>query len=116
MDTFLANPDTFAQYLVRSDNGNVIAFVEAAIRSDYVNGTKNSPVAFLEGIFVDPSFRRQGIARQLVEHITTWAVSKGVKELASDALLENVDSHAMHKALGFRETERVVYFQKNVKC
>jgi aminoglycoside 6'-N-acetyltransferase I len=32
--------------------------------------------------------------------------------MASDALLENTDSHAMHRALGFEEAERVVYFRK----
>jgi aminoglycoside 6'-N-acetyltransferase I len=32
--------------------------------------------------------------------------------LASDALLDNGASHAMHRALGFEETERVVFFRK----
>jgi aminoglycoside 6'-N-acetyltransferase I len=36
----------------------------------------------------------------------------GCTELASDALLDNQTSHAMHEALGFVETERVVYFLK----
>jgi aminoglycoside 6'-N-acetyltransferase I len=36
----------------------------------------------------------------------------GCTELASDALLDNQASHAMHEALGFAETERVVYFLK----
>jgi aminoglycoside 6'-N-acetyltransferase I len=35
-----------------------------------------------------------------------------LRELASDALLDNNGSHAMHEALGFTETERVVYFRK----
>jgi aminoglycoside 6'-N-acetyltransferase I len=34
----------------------------------------------------------------------------GCTELALDALIENTGSHAMHEALGFVETERVVYF------
>ncbi len=34
--------------------------------------------------------------------------------MASDADIGNVVSHAMHEALGFAETERVVYFRKPV--
>jgi aminoglycoside 6'-N-acetyltransferase I len=33
-------------------------------------------------------------------------------ELASDADIANAVSHATHRALGFQETERVVYFRK----
>jgi aminoglycoside 6'-N-acetyltransferase I len=39
-------------------------------------------------------------------------MSIGCSELASDARLENSASHAMHRALGFSETQRVVYFRK----
>lgn len=55
-----------------------------------MNGTDSSPVAFLEGLYVAPAGRRQGIA----------------------ALLVDTASHAMHLALGFEETERGVYFRK----
>lgn len=41
-----------------------------------------------------------------------WARACGCRELASDALLENQASHAAHRALGFVETERVVFFRK----
>lgn len=34
--------------------------------------------------------------------------------MASDALLDNAGSHAFHEAVGFEETERVVYFRKSL--
>jgi aminoglycoside 6'-N-acetyltransferase I len=34
--------------------------------------------------------------------------------MASDAFLDNSASHQMHGALGFSETERVVYFRKSL--
>jgi aminoglycoside 6'-N-acetyltransferase I len=77
-----------------------------------VNGTESSPVAFLEGLYVAPAFRRQGIAALLVDQAQQWARERGCTELASDALLDNSASQEMHKALGFTETERVVYFRK----
>ncbi len=41
-----------------------------------------------------------------------WAQAQGCNELASDAALDNLGSQQMHKALGFAETQRVVYFRK----
>ena len=42
------------------------------------------------------------------------ADAEGCTELASDSPIENVVSHAAHRALGFEETERVVYFRRPV--
>lgn len=98
--------------LAVSPGGSAVGFVEASKRVDYVNGTSTSPVAFLEGLYVVPGARRQGIARALVESVAEWALRQGCSELASDALLGNSTAHAAHRALGFEETERVVYFRR----
>ena len=50
----------------------------------------------------------------LVSAVATWAGALGLSELASDSPLENVDAHAVHRAPGFVETERVVYFRKQL--
>jgi aminoglycoside 6'-N-acetyltransferase I len=92
--------------------GAAAGFVEASRRVDYVNGTHGSPVAFLEGLYVVPGSRRQGVARTLVESVVKWASNQGLSELASDSLLTNTPAHAAHRALGFEETERVVYFRR----
>ena len=104
--------ETGAGFIVHDPAGMAIGFAEVSLRRDYVNGCETSPVAFLEGIYVEKAFRGQGIAAALVGEVTRWAVSQGVSELASDADISNVDSHRMHAALGFEETERVVYFRK----
>jgi aminoglycoside 6'-N-acetyltransferase I len=41
-----------------------------------------------------------------------WALGEGLSEIASDSLIDNVAAHAAHRALGFAETERVVYFRR----
>ena len=38
----------------------------------------------------------------------------GCQELASNARLENTDSHEFHRAAGFAETERVVFFLRKL--
>jgi len=94
--------------------GNPAGFAEATLRTDYVNGCETSPVAFLEGIYVEPWARGQGVAKELVAEVERWALARGCQEFASDALLENEASHRMHRGLGFVETERVVYFRKDL--
>lgn len=65
----------------------LIGFAEVALRLDFVNGCQTSPVAFLEGIFVDPRHRRQGVARALTTAAEAWARGQGCSEFASDALV-----------------------------
>lgn len=114
MDAQLADPRRYGQFIAYSATGEPAGFAEVSLRSDYVNGTSSSPVAFLEGIYVVPDARRHGVARLLLAEVDQWARSAGCRELASDALLENQTSHAMHLALGFVETERVVYYRKSL--
>lgn len=112
MSSFLSQPGQFAQFMSFDAGGDPSGFAEASVRHDYVNGAETSPVAFLEGIYVEPAFRHQGVAGSLVEAVCAWARAQGLSELASDADLTNDLSHAMHLALGFRETERVVFFSR----
>lgn len=110
----LAHPSATIALIARAEDGSAIGFAEASIRHDYVNGCDTSPVGFLEGIYVRPEQRRAGIASQLVEAVTDWVRAQGCSELASDAAIANTQSHQMHNALGFQETQRVVYFRKRL--
>ena len=111
-ETFLCgDPDQIA-FVAEDADGCLTGFVEASIRHDYVNGCDTSPVAFGEGAFILPHLRGTGIGRALVEAVAQWGRARGCAELASDALLDNTASHAFHEAVGFEETERVVYFRR----
>lgn len=102
----------FIAFLDVVDGTDIRAFAEASLRHDYVNGCETSPVAFLEGIFVRPEHRGSGIGRTLLRSVRSWAHEQGCSELASDADLDNLASHAFHAASGFEETGRVVCFRK----
>ena len=106
-----SDPVRYGAFLAR-DAGAAVGFAEASLRHDYVNGCETSPVGFLEGIYTVPTRRQEGLARALTFAVEQWTRERGCSELASDALLDNIDSHRMHGALGFEETERVVGFRK----
>jgi aminoglycoside 6'-N-acetyltransferase I len=102
-----------AAFLLRAET-KAVAFAEATVRVDYVNGCSTSPVAFLEGIYVQPAWRRRGAARLLFRAVEAWGRAQGCSELASDTEIENETSRTMHEALGFEESERVVCYHKRI--
>jgi len=112
IDKMLGEAERTACFLARGEDGAVAGFAEVSLRHDYVNGCTTSPVGFLEGLFVVPAARRRGIARALVAAAEDWVAHRGCSEFASDVLEENVESRKVHAALGFSQTERVVYFRK----
>jgi aminoglycoside 6'-N-acetyltransferase I len=114
MADYVADPDKYLNLVAYDDTIQPIGFAEGSLRVDYVEGTHSSPVAYVEGIYVVPEARKQGVARSLIEEIARWGKIHGCTELASDTDLENFDSQAMHKALGFEETGRIVYFRKDI--
>jgi aminoglycoside 6'-N-acetyltransferase I len=105
-----------ASFLGYDHAGIPVAFAEVTLRRDNVNGCLTSPVAFLEGIYVRPDWRRRGAARLLCAAVETWAKEQGCSELASDTEIGNEDSQRMHEALGFKESERVVCYYKQVRA
>lgn len=113
-ESMLAEESRFFLRVALNAQDRAAGFAEAALRTDSVNGCATSPVVFLEGIYVVPEFRRRGVARTLVLAVEEWGRKIGCREFASDALLENTASHSMHRGLGFEETERVVYFRKEI--
>ena len=91
-----------------------VGFAQCQLRHDYVEGCETSPVGFLEGIYVDPAYQHQGIARQLVASCEDWARSLGCTEFGSDCELDNTESLAFHLAIGFKEAGRTIWFNKKL--
>ncbi len=97
------------------ENGSVVGFCECTLRKDYVEGSSASPTAYLEGIFVQESFRKQGIAKMLIDSAEKWAKQHGCCEMGSDTEISNEESIVMHIGLGFSEKSRNVHFIKHIK-
>jgi aminoglycoside 6'-N-acetyltransferase I len=88
-------------------------FIEISERT-YAEGCETSPVAFIEGWYVDGDLRHQGIGRALVKAAEKWARRKGYTEMGSDLLIDNEPSLKAHLALGYREVERLVAMAKRL--
>ena len=96
---------------VADDGERLVGFIELWVRS-FAEGGPPGPAAYVEGIWVEPGHRRTGVATALIRKAEEWARGQGFSWLGSDALIDNDQSHAWHRAAGFAEVERLVVFGK----
>ncbi len=111
VDALLDGPDPSAvTFVAESPEGEPRAFAEVGLRA-YAEGCVTSPVAYVEGIWVDPEARHTGVATALVRLAEAWGVALGLRELASDVEADNAASLAFHRAAGFEDAGTVIGFR-----
>ena len=102
-----------AVFLYRADD-RPVGFAQCQLRRDYVEGTDSSPVGYLEGVFIEEGYRKNGYGKMLVAACERWAKEQGCTEFASDCELDNLQSLAFHLHAGFQETNRITCFTKRL--
>lgn len=94
-------------------HGGLGGFASVSLRP-WAEGCDSSPVPYVEGWYVAPGLRGQGIGAALFAAIEQWCRDHGHVELGSDAELDNVPSHRAHVALGFEPTLQLQFFRKRL--
>jgi len=112
MRVFRAREDAEVFVLERPE-GSLAGYVEVGARP-YADGCETSPVGYIEAWYVDPDVRQHGYGKALLRAAESWARSRGYREMASDATLDNSVSQAAHRRSGYEEVDRVVQFRKNL--
>jgi aminoglycoside 6'-N-acetyltransferase I len=107
------NDPKWGCFVALRPDGSVGGFIEIGWRN-YADGCLTKPVSYIEGWFVDPDLRGQGVGAALVQAGEDWARAQGYTEMASDTWLENEGSIRAHLALGYKEAERLVHFCKKL--
>ena len=82
---------------------------------NYAEGCASSPVAYIEGWYIDADLRRQRFGVALVRVAEQWAREQGLTEIASDVEIDNDVSIQAHRALGYKEEVRIVCFRKGLR-
>lgn len=101
-------------FIAEAPGGALVGFVEVGLRSHADGCDPVQPVGFLEGWYVDPAFRRQGIGRRLVAAAEEWARRQRCREMASDTWIDHDLSQRAHSALGYEVVDRCVHFRKGL--
>ncbi len=100
--------------LLANQDDEYIGFIHISLRYDPVEGTTSSPVGYIEGIYILPACRRQGVGEEMVGMAEQWAVKTNCHEIASDTEIHNKVSIDFHQSLGFEEINRIVCFSKKI--
>lgn len=103
--------DPWAVFLAEDEHGSLVGVAELSLRP-YAEGCQSTPVAYLEGWYVQPEARGQGVGLTLIRSAETWARSLGCTELASDTSPDNDFSEAAHRSVGFTDVGLVRCFRK----
>ena len=112
MEPYRSQP-TKAVFVADRGNGRLGGFLELNERS-VADGCNSSPVAYIEGWYVDADLRQTGIGGGLVQAAEQHARAAGYEEIASDCVLGNDVSLRAHKAIGFEELHRSIHFRKSL--
>jgi aminoglycoside 6'-N-acetyltransferase I len=106
--------DTDEMLIARTDERIAVGFANISIRKEYVEGSSSSPVGYIEGIYVKPEFRKQGVAKKFIELAEDWSRQRGCKELSSDTEVENIESQNFHLNVGFGKPSHIVHFIRTI--
>ena len=82
------------------------AFAQSQDLTRLQNAAKQlEPHDYIVAVYVAESFRRLGVARQLIEHAAADARSRGIG-IAVDTTLTNESAKNLYQSLGFKESYR----------
>lgn len=98
-------------FVAVSGDDRLLGFIEASLRN-IVDGCDGGPVGYIEGLFVTPARRRQGIGKSLIARALDWFRETGCTDMATDSELDDAEAQAYWKRIGFEETWRIVQFRK----
>ena len=98
LDAYFATPQGGITFVVERTGGGLCGFIEVSLR-DYAEGCQTSPVAYIEGWYVDEESRRRTLGTRLVQAAEAWARRHGLKEIASDTQIENTVSIQAHTSI-----------------
>jgi len=114
MAEILADRRNEPAWVAETLSGELVGFLEVSVRN-YADGAGRQNVGYLEGWFVKPKFRKQGVGRALVKTAEEWAVRRRFSHMGSDTWVGNTRSYKVHQAMGYKEVGRDVHFVKKLK-
>jgi aminoglycoside 6'-N-acetyltransferase I len=115
IDEFFAGEsrEPLAVLIAMDRSGRPVGMAELSIRN-IAEGCRSGRIAYLEGWFVVPEARRQGVGRALIRAVEDWGRAQGCAELASDTTSDNAGSMDAHRALGFDDVGMIRCFRKDL--
>ena len=88
--------------VARDDRGQPIGMASGQI---VISTAEGAPSIWIEDVVVHAEHRRQGIGKQLIEFLLTWAKARGATRMQLVADRENASADLFYTALGWQSTQ-----------
>ena len=85
------------KYLVALESQEIVGYGGVALAGD---------VADIHTLTVIPSFRRKGIATQMLKELESWAISKGIKDFMLEMREGNLEAQPLYEKYGYQVISR----------
>lgn len=93
--------------LIAEDDNTVIGYIVGGIEK--VGDFRNIPnMCEADNMWVDQEYRSQGIGKQFMNQLETWAKSKGIKRMRVVASYKNEKAINFYKREGFGEYDLIL--------
>jgi len=95
--------DPLTSVLVAEIDGKVVGYVLGMVVDLVPEMFSQSPSGFLADIYVAADYRRLGVGRALVEHLTAWFREKGLRYYEWHVAARNEDALEFWRKVGGRD-------------
>ncbi len=95
--------DAQTRAFVAEVDGTVVGYVLGAIVDLTPDLFEHEDVGFVADIYVEPAFRRRGIARQLFRGICHWFAEQNVRRVEWQVAVANEEARRFWESVGGRE-------------
>ncbi len=92
------DPDT--RTFVAEVDGQVVGYILGAVIDMHADLFEYVDSGFIADVFVDPAYRRRGIARRLFETISAWFAEQGVHLVEWQVASQNLEAILFWEAVG----------------
>ncbi len=93
--------------LIAEDNNTAIGYIVGGI--EQVGDFRNIPnMCEADNMWIDEKYRSQGIGKQFMSELETWAKSKGIKRMRVVASYKNEKGIRFYKRGGFSEYDLIL--------
>lgn len=91
----------YTAYLGQPDHAAWLAYVDGQLAGQILAHENWNRFAIIWDIAVEPSFRRQGVGRRLIEHALRWARGRGLPGVMLETQNINVAACRLYARCGF---------------
>ena len=92
--------DPYTRTFVAEVGGQVVGYILGAVIDLTADLFEYVDAGFIADVFVDPAYRRRGIARRLVETMNNWFAEQGVARVEWQVATKNPDAIRFWEAVG----------------